>query len=999
MVQPGDGSHATPRAPRSVTRTAVLALVGLGGSLISTAARADLADSLCDSTQSTADTCVIVGSPVLGADAQLTFTKPNVRVRGALHAIFVGSCSATPATACVADAGCSPGTCVRQAALALLVAGRFTLDAGALVDAVGRAAPGDVTGPPGGMISVTAQDVDLAGTISVAAIGRPGVPAGRAGEIVVNATGAVTLASTVQVDASTSAGGCGGSIDIGMSPPLPATLDVAKGATLTVEGASLGGSIDVAASARVTVAGALQASNTSGDHMRPRCDAGKGGGRIDLAAPTVQLTGIARARGTEAAGGSITFEGGTEVSIDSSVAITSIDVSGGDVDAFTPGGFLLLSATGGDVSVLGRTITADGENVGLGSDGGAFKILATGVSRCQANGAPCSADTGCAPGDSCRETGGDIVVQAPLSAAGGGRRGFGCAGCEIQGTGTVQVSGAVDVGGGKQGGGDGDLLIEGGGDLMVGPGSIRADGSSGGSISLMAGARARAGSAGGGTLTLVKGTQVIANGSPFGGTVTIEGCDVDLQSSVGVTVDAGAPGVFGHLDVIAHQGLEVDSLASLSALPDGEVTLSYRKTAMVAPDAVIAPTSLLQMDPTLAPCPVCGDGVAEGMEECDGPGTCPAPAECLPAGSPGQCTCSQACGNGTRDPGEQCDGTDLGGATCISLGFAGGALSCAPDCTLDTDACTPGACGDGIVTPGEACDPGGIGGVPPNFGGKTCEALGFPAGGSLTCLPGCTAVITGPHCSQSVAIRCRTAGDCPAGEACAAGCVQCGNGFVDVGEECDDGAANGNTPDHCRANCRLPTCGDAIVDSGETCDRGGARCMGGRNSGAACCTQAECPEGECSGGNCSANRDDAPGCCRCDCTVASCTALDCDDGVACTIDTCQPLVGCGHAAVSYETVGDTVVEGFALPLCVGEQLPRAIGRLLNEARAQILLASSSPKPKHKAHLVTRAMQRLRAAGRKAHKVRPQRLSPACAQALGDVIADALARAGCLVSGK
>jgi len=49
--------------------------------------------------------------------------------------------------------------------------------------------------------------------------------------------------------------------------------------------------------------------------------------------------------------------------------------------------------------------------------------------------------------------------------------------------------------------------------------------------------------------------------------------------------------------------------------------------------------------------------------------------------------------------------------------------------------------------------------------------------------------------------------------------------------------------------------------------------------------------------------------------------------------------------------------------------------------------------------VTRAMQRLRAAGRKAHKVRPQRLSPPCAQALGDVIADALARAGCLVDGR
>src|SRR5262249_38434863 len=160
-------------------------------------------------------------------------------------------------------------------------------------------------------------------------------------------------------------------------------------------------------------------------------------------------------------------------------------------------------------------------------------------------------------------------------------------------------------------------------------------------------------------------------------------------------------------------------------------------------------------------------------------------------------------------------------------------------------------------------------------------------------------------------------------------------------------------------NCRLPSCGDAIVDSAETCDRGGARCVGGRNSGAPCCTEAECGDGECSGGDCSANRDDLPGCCRCDCTVAACSPLACDDGVACTSDTCQPLAGCGHAGVSYETVGDTVVGGFTLPPCAGEQVPPAIGRLLNKARAQVLLASSAPTPKRAAHLVTRAMQRLR----------------------------------------
>lgn len=38
--------------------------------------------------------------------------------------------------------------------------------------------------------------------------------------------------------------------------------------------------------------------------------------------------------------------------------------------------------------------------------------------------------------------------------------------------------------------------------------------------------------------------------------------------------------------------------------------------------------------------------------------------------------------------GEQCDGADLGGETCASLGFAGGALACA-GCTFDTAACVP----------------------------------------------------------------------------------------------------------------------------------------------------------------------------------------------------------------------------------------------------------------------------------------------------------------------
>jgi hypothetical protein len=46
------------------------------------------------------------------------------------------------------------------------------------------------------------------------------------------------------------------------------------------------------------------------------------------------------------------------------------------------------------------------------------------------------------------------------------------------------------------------------------------------------------------------------------------------------------------------------------------------------------------------------------------------------------------CGNGTINAGEDCDGANLGGASCTSLGFDGGSLSCTSSCTFDTSACT-----------------------------------------------------------------------------------------------------------------------------------------------------------------------------------------------------------------------------------------------------------------------------------------------------------------------
>ena len=57
------------------------------------------------------------------------------------------------------------------------------------------------------------------------------------------------------------------------------------------------------------------------------------------------------------------------------------------------------------------------------------------------------------------------------------------------------------------------------------------------------------------------------------------------------------------------------------------------------------------------------------------------------------------CGNNIKEPGEQCDGTDLGGATCQSLGYQGGTLSCNSDCTFNTSGCITGGGGGGGVSP------------------------------------------------------------------------------------------------------------------------------------------------------------------------------------------------------------------------------------------------------------------------------------------------------------
>jgi hypothetical protein len=207
--------------------------------------------------------------------------------------------------------------------------------------------------------------------------------------------------------------------------------------------------------------------------------------------------------------------------------------------------------------------------------------------------------------------------------------------------------------------------------------------------------------------------------------------------------------------------------------------------------------------------PVCGDGVIEGLETCEGSDF--GGATCASFGfTDGDLTCNAycrtatnnctTCGDGATDEGESCDGSDLSGATCQTFGFDAGTLGCSAACGYDTSACVRFACGNGVLEPGEQCDDGGAN-------------------------------------SDTVADACRT--DCRL--------ARCGDGVTDGGEECDDGAANNNKlPDACRTTCKLPSCGDGVIDpsNGEECDgrnHGGATCQTeGFEGGSLYCSRQDC---------------------------------------------------------------------------------------------------------------------------------------------------------------
>lgn len=223
--------------------------------------------------------------------------------------------------------------------------------------------------------------------------------------------------------------------------------------------------------------------------------------------------------------------------------------------------------------------------------------------------------------------------------------------------------------------------------------------------------------------------------------------------------------------------------------------------------------------------PECGNSIAEagGGEDCDGSDL--AGNDCFSIGfSKGQLGCnadcsfdtslcetndSPICGDGIIEGAEACDAENLGGQTCMSLGFiGGGVLDCAPDCEFDTSMCsnTPDAnsCGNGVVEQGkdEECDGA-------DLAGETCESLG-QGSGTLSCLDSCefnfSQCSSVPTCSEEQKV-CQNTG-------VAAQCLSC---------SCNDGFNIGSCESICLDTMQPPT----ICSGGFACSDGSSpQCPG-----------------------------------------------------------------------------------------------------------------------------------------------------------------------------
>jgi fibro-slime domain-containing protein len=305
--------------------------------------------------------------------------------------------------------------------------------------------------------------------------------------------------------------------------------------------------------------------------------------------------------------------------------------------------------------------------------------------------------------------------------------------------------------------------------------------------------------------------------------------------------------------------------------------------------------------------PGCGDGkVNQDSEKCDDgnalagdgcSGICKVEPnyECPPTG--GKCKVSFKCGDGIVNPGEVCD-----------QGTFQGNPGCSADCKTQDSGykCVAGkqceatfVCGNNRIEASETCDPPNVG----NGCGADCKAeTGWRCvPGSCSKLPSCGDGIvqadlgekcdqgasqgTSPGCSKD----CNTMDascTCSPGKACVCQTPVCGDGKVQVGEECDD------------ANSPYPGCSDTCkLEAGYTCPFAGAPCVPACGDGIVVKPAEQCDPGS--------EVTNVAKACNADCSVKPgwvCTDTACSETI-CGNGTVEGSEGC-DPAVKNNDLGD-----------------------------------------------------------------------------------------------
>jgi cysteine-rich repeat protein len=226
--------------------------------------------------------------------------------------------------------------------------------------------------------------------------------------------------------------------------------------------------------------------------------------------------------------------------------------------------------------------------------------------------------------------------------------------------------------------------------------------------------------------------------------------------------------------------------------------------------------------------PVCGNGVVEPGEQCDGGVGCTA-------------SCQWECSNASTDCGAapQCDMFQCSSHQCRAVpdGSQNG-MACGAGGMCSNGACNSAdqTCGNGVVEGTEQCDFGAGNGP-----GTGCESsCTFSCQSNTDCSDGnacdgtemCNSVTvngnTGKQCAAGTPLA--TGASCGSGKICLSNQCQlsvCGDGYVDAsaGETCE--LPNVGT---CDASCHTIVCGDGMLEGSEQCDDGNTTNLDGCDS-------------------------------------------------------------------------------------------------------------------------------------------------------------------------